>query len=91
VTPYAARLVAATARDRATVVRLDGFRRPQCPRDGTLREERGLWRGSSPRLGPRRDDIEEQATERHPDREWVGQLFTSFILDLGQSDTRKDR
>jgi hypothetical protein len=33
---------------------------------------------SSPRLGPRSDDVEEQATERQADCEWVWQLFTSF-------------
>ncbi len=33
---------------------------------------------ASPRLGPRHDDIEEQATESHADRERVGQLFTSL-------------
>ncbi len=34
---------------------------------------------ASPRLGPRRDDIEEQATEGYADRERVGQLdFTSL-------------
>ncbi len=29
---------------------------------------------ASPRLGPRNDDIEEQATEGYSDRERVGQL-----------------
>ena len=33
---------------------------------------------SSPRLGPWNDDVEEQATERHADCEWVWQLITSF-------------
>jgi hypothetical protein len=31
-------------------------------------------RKAGPRLGPWSDDLEEQATERHADREWVGQL-----------------
>jgi hypothetical protein len=42
-----------------TFVRLDGDLVPRCPRDGALREERGLWRSSSPRLGPRYNDVEE--------------------------------
>jgi hypothetical protein len=47
-------------------------------------------RKSSPGLGPRRDYIEEQATESHSDREWVGQLVTSFVLwNLGSQATRE--
>jgi hypothetical protein len=42
-----------------TVVRLDGVFVPRCPRDGALREERGLLRESSPRLRPRYNDVEE--------------------------------
>ncbi|MFZ0090283.1 MAG: hypothetical protein WAL63_12295 [Solirubrobacteraceae bacterium] len=60
-------------------MRLDGDIAPRCPRDDALREERGLLRESGPRLGPGCDDVEEQATERHADREWVWQLFTSFV------------
>jgi hypothetical protein len=29
---------------------------------------------SGPRLGPRHDDVEKQATDRHADCEWVWQL-----------------
>ena len=35
-------------------------------------------RKSSPRLWPRHNHVEKQATERHADRERVRQLVTSF-------------
>ena len=50
---------AMTARDRRTLVRLDRAPVPCCPRDGPRSEERGLLGNSSPRLGPRHDEIEE--------------------------------
>ncbi|MGZ4245483.1 MAG: hypothetical protein ACXVSE_14435, partial [Solirubrobacteraceae bacterium] len=50
---------AIAARNRRTFVLLDGDVMPWCPRDGALREERGLLRQSSPRLGPWRDDVQE--------------------------------
>jgi hypothetical protein len=46
----------------------------RCPRDGTRSEERGLTRKSGPRLWPRHEHVEEQATERYADRKRVGQL-----------------
>jgi hypothetical protein len=46
----------------------------RCPRDGARREEQRFTRKSDPRLWPRHDHVEEQATERHTDRERVGQL-----------------
>jgi hypothetical protein len=37
-------------------------------------------RKSSARLWPRHHHVKEQATERHADREWIGQLgYTSFF------------
>jgi hypothetical protein len=55
----AAGSAAIAARDRRTFVLLDGDVMPGCPRDGTLREERGLLRKASPRLWPWRDDVKE--------------------------------
>src|SRR4051812_42069027 len=46
----------------------------RCPRDGARSEERWLTRKSGPRLWPRHQHIEEQATERHANRERVWQL-----------------
>jgi hypothetical protein len=84
------RSAAIAARDRRTFVLLDGDVPPWCPRDGALREERGLLRKASPRLGPWRNDIEEQATDCHTDREWVWQLFTSFSPCLDHKRRQKD-
>jgi hypothetical protein len=50
---------AIAARDWRTFVLLDCDVTPWCPRDSTLREERGLLRKASPRLWPRRDDVKE--------------------------------
>lgn len=53
------RLAAKAARDRRSVVRLDRGVALRCPRGGAFREERRLWRLSSPRLGSRHDEVEE--------------------------------
>jgi hypothetical protein len=45
---------------------------------------------SGERLGPRRDDVKEQATDCHTDREWVWQLFTSFDCDGFLVHKRRD-
>src|SRR5579875_2175169 len=50
---------------------------PRCPRARPRGEERGLPQICGTRLGPWHDDVEEQATDGHADREWVGHWFTS--------------
>ncbi len=62
-----------SARDRRPVV-LPDHRPQRCPRPGALGERRELHMGSGSRLRSRGDDIEEQATEGHADRERVRQV-----------------
>ena len=78
---------------RILVLLMRGFM-PRCPRAGARSEEKGLMRKSSPRLWPRHHHVEEQATERHADRERVGQLgsppFQAFVRSLDRNVEVKD-
>jgi hypothetical protein len=64
---------------------------PRCPRVSGLRGETELGRKSGSRLGPRRDDVEQQATDGHPDRERVRQLGTSFAVFVSRGVMRRMR
>ncbi len=69
---------------RSFVLLVCGFV-PRCPRTGARSEEKGLMRRSSPRLWPRHHHVKEQATERHADRERIGQLASPPVPTVSVS------
>src|SRR3984885_11743445 len=77
--------VESQARGRQSFVLLVCGFVPRCPRTGARSEEKGLMRRSRPRLWPRHHHVEEQATERHADRERIGQLASPPVPTVSVS------